>query len=401
MSIEWAMWFALGFLTAGILALVAMGAVWRRAVRLTSRRIAASMPGDVDAVRAEVDLLRARHAREGRRFELALADLRRRNADERIDVGRGRAEADRLRSALDAETQARRAAEAEVEARSADLTDRDATITGLEADLAAARDHGRSLEETVVDRDAGIARLIEQHRLAISDAEVAHEAAVAALRAEHEEAVAALEGRIDEARVEIEARKTTLAALESQMRSLRLQLAEATALSEDERRTRGLAETASGQEKDRADRLDRRIARLVADVADREERAERLGRELERARQALVFANARVAAVNGGSAAPGDNLLATLEQLERRNRDLEERLAAGSGEAVGDDAPARSELRRSLADLAAEIVHLTALAEGPSSPIGRIVAGDGMSAADEPGLADRIRTLRKRAADAM
>ena len=401
MSIEWAMWFALGFLTAGIFALVVMGAVWRRAVRLTSRRIAASMPADVDAVRAEVDLIRARHAREGRRFELALADLRRRNADERIDVGRGRVEADRLRQALDAEAEVRRAAEAEVAARTAELADRATEVAGLEADLAAALVRETALQETVADRDAGIARLIEQHRIAVSDADVAHEAAVSDLRSEHEATVAELEGRIDEARVEIETRKTTLAAIETQMRSLRLQLAEATALSEDERRARGLAETASGQEKDRADRLDRRIARLVADVADREERAERLGRELERSRQAVVFANARVAAANGGGAGAGDNLLATLEQLERRNHDLEERLAARAGDGAAGDAPTRSDLRRSLADLAAEIVHLTALAEGPSSPIGRIVAADAGNAAADPGLADRIRTLQKRAAEKM
>lgn len=412
MSIEWAMWFALGFLAAGILALLVMGAVWRRAVRLTARRVAAQVPSGVDDVRAEKDLLRARHARDHRRMELALADLRRRHADERLAVGRGRVDLDRERQAHEAERREREAAEAREAALTATLEAREARIATLETDLEAAVDHGVALQSTVEDRDAGIARLIEEHRRAVSDAATAHVAATEALASDHDAAVAALESRIDQAQVEEAARKTTLAAQEAQIRSLRLQVAELGTRLDASETARGLAETATAQERDRADRLDRRIERLVADVAAREDMADRRGRELDRAREALVFANARVAALTSGvEGAPptaGDNLLRSLALVESRNRELEERLAAldtagtaaerPQGSASGADAAAtRAALRDKLAELAAEIVHLTRLAEGPSSPIDRIVAAVEPGGAGSPSLAARIRDLRRQA----
>ncbi len=409
MSIEWAMWFALGFLSAGILALLVTAAVWRRAVRLTTRRVRAAVPAGVEAVRAEADLERARFARDGRRFEMALADLRRRNAEERVAVDRGRVEIDRLADGLAAEHEVRTAAEATVATLTQTLATRDARVAELEGDLSGALEREAGLETLVRERDEGIAHLIESHRRTLADTDAAHRAALADLTADHATAAEALRGEIADRETEAATRKTTTVALEAQIRSLKLQLAETVAQREDARRARGLAETASEQEKDRADRLDRRITRLVADVADREERVERMGRELERSRQAVVFANARAGAVvaaGGNGDAPagvGDNLVASLEQLERRNRELEDRLAAvvrGGAEGADDaEAPTRESLRRSLTDLAAEIVHLSALAEGPRSPIDRIVSA-AEPASVGAGLAERIRALRGRAPNA-
>lgn len=414
MSIEWAMWFALGFLAAGILALLVMGAVWRRAVRLTARRMAARVPAGVDDVLAEKDLLRARHARDQRRMELALADLRRRHADERLAVGRGRVEIEAVRDALAAETGARAAAEAREAGLAATLETRDRRIDALETDLRASLEDAASLREIIVERDDGIKRLIEEHRRAVTDAATAHEEATATLIGEHEATVSAFEDELARAGVEAAARKTTLAANEAQIRSLRLQAAEVAAKFDASETARGLAEAAAAQERDRADRLDRRIERLVADVAAREDMADRRGRELDRAREALVFANARVAALTSGTeGAPptaGDNLLRSLAQVESRNRELEEKLAALAGGAATPaqagvtagpgDAATRAALRDSLADLAAEIVHLTRLAEGPTSPIDRIVAAPEAGEGEAPSLAARIRRLRRQAAEA-
>lgn len=408
MSIEWAMWFALGFLAAGLLALLVMGAVWRRAVRLTTRRIAARVPTGVDDVLAEKDLLRAQHARDQRRLELAMADLRRRHADERLLVGRGRIEIDEARRALEAEALARGQSEAREAASTATLADRDARIVGLEAELAAATELGAGLRATLAERDAGMARLVEDHDRAVGDTVTAHDATVADF-----------ERQIEQARVEAATRRATLAALEAQIQGLRLQLGETGARLDASERARGLADAATAGERDRADRLDRRIERLVADVAAREDMADRRGRELERAREALMFSNARVASLTegGGPMSPhaGDNLLRSMAQLESRNRELEDRLAglgeAGSGEtgprgaasapaeAGSADATTRSALRDRLADLAAEIVHLTRIAEGAASPIDRIVAVADAGPGEGPSLAARIRDLRRRAAE--
>ncbi|NLH80417.1 MAG: hypothetical protein GX458_06200 [Phyllobacteriaceae bacterium] len=399
MSIDLAMWFALGVLAAGILALLLMGAVWRRAVRLTTRRVRAALPTDLDEVRAETDLMRAAHAREVRRFELALADLRRSDADARLTIGRDGVEIDRLGEALAEERGKTEAATAELAARAEALADRDRRIARLEEDLAAAGRDGARLTEILEDRDSGIAHLIEEHRRAIADTTEGHRAAVADLTRRHEAAVADLEGDLVDAKAEIAARLATIVAHEAQIRSLRVQVAEASAQLEAEKTAHRLADTATAQEKDRADRLDRRIERLVADVADREERVARMDREMDRARQALIFANARAVA-GGGEAVAGDGLARSMAQLEARNHDLEKRLAAlgaagGTTSDGGDDAT-RAELRGALADLAARIVHLTRVAEGGASPVERILAVADASGAGAPGLADRIRALEAR-----
>jgi len=398
MSIDLAMWFALGFLAAGMLALLLMGAVWRRAVRLTTRRMRAVLPADVDEVRAEGDLLKAGHAREVRRFELALADLRRRDADARLAIGRDRVEIDRLGRALAEEHERNAAAEATLAERAEGLADRDRRLETLEGELAAARKEGAQLTEILEDREAGVAHLIEDHRRGIAETAAAHAAAVAELTRRHDAAIADVQGDLAGARAEVAARLATIAAHEAQIRSLRVQVAEATALLEAEKTARGLADTATAQEKDRADRLDRRIARLVADVADREERVARMDRELDRTRQALIFANARAVAGGTGEAVADDGLARSLARLEARNHELEARLAAlgaaGAGTTDGgDDATTREALRGALADLAARIVHLTRTTEGATSPIDRILAtaeqGDGAA----PSLAGRIREL--------
>ncbi|MCF4099716.1 hypothetical protein [Maritalea mediterranea] len=80
MLIENLMFAALGFLCASILALLIMPSVWRRAVRLTKRRIAAATPVTLTEFKAEKDQLRAKYALNMRKLELQLDDLRNKRA---------------------------------------------------------------------------------------------------------------------------------------------------------------------------------------------------------------------------------------------------------------------------------------------------------------------------------
>ena len=382
MTIETAMWFALGFLVAAVLSLVLMTSLWRRAVRLTTRRIAAAVPADAEAALAEKDLLSARFARDLRRYELALSDLRRRNTEERVAVGRQTIVLDEMRQARDGETArveaglAREAAQAEV------IAAREATIRARDEDLAVARATIGRLEETIAD---------------------------------HQTTIGSLENRVEERTVEIAARKTEADAREARIEALAAELAERKDRIDELRKTLGLAETVVSQEKDRADRLDRRIERLVADVADREELADRRHRELERSRQALTSANARITALTqklDGANQPtrlGDNSERSVDVLEQQKIDLETRLDTAErerdrlaamvrdlerGRGAGDGAATRAELREQIADLAAEMVRLTASVEGPGSPIAGLVDGKGQGEGPRPSLADRIRAVR-------
>lgn len=63
--------FALGFLSAGLLTLMFLPAIWRRALRLSQRRLEQRLPVSLEQVAAQRDQLRAEFAIERRRIEQA------------------------------------------------------------------------------------------------------------------------------------------------------------------------------------------------------------------------------------------------------------------------------------------------------------------------------------------
>ncbi|RWX60080.1 hypothetical protein EN780_32935, partial [Mesorhizobium sp. M4B.F.Ca.ET.089.01.1.1] len=65
------LFFALGFLCAGFLALLIAPAIWRRAVALTRRRVEASMPLTLAEIQANKDQVRAEFAMSTRRLEMS------------------------------------------------------------------------------------------------------------------------------------------------------------------------------------------------------------------------------------------------------------------------------------------------------------------------------------------
>ena len=76
MVIENAMYFTLGFLTAALFAIAIGPAFWRRAVRLTKRRIEAATPVTLAEFRADKDKLRAEFAITLRKHQLKIDALR-------------------------------------------------------------------------------------------------------------------------------------------------------------------------------------------------------------------------------------------------------------------------------------------------------------------------------------
>ena len=76
MVIENAMYFALGFLASALIAIAIGPAFWRRAVRLTRRRIEAATPVTLAEFRADKDKLRAEFAITLRRHQLKIEALR-------------------------------------------------------------------------------------------------------------------------------------------------------------------------------------------------------------------------------------------------------------------------------------------------------------------------------------
>src|ERR1700710_1173799 len=101
MSIESIMYFALGALAAGLVMLMILPAIWRRAVRLTKKRIEAATPITLAEFRADKDQLRAEFALSTRRLEMNVEQLRKRLAEQLGDASRKKSDISNLRGERD------------------------------------------------------------------------------------------------------------------------------------------------------------------------------------------------------------------------------------------------------------------------------------------------------------
>jgi DNA repair exonuclease SbcCD ATPase subunit len=132
MVIENIMYFALGLLVAGLVSLIILPAVWKRAVRLTKRRIEAATPITMAEFRADKDQLRAEFALSTRRLEMNVETLRKRLAEQLGDVNQKRSDLGLLRAERDQHL----AVVKELEAREAELRARVAELEREGTDLA-------------------------------------------------------------------------------------------------------------------------------------------------------------------------------------------------------------------------------------------------------------------------
>ncbi|HUH76950.1 MAG TPA: hypothetical protein VLZ53_06275 [Devosia sp.] len=132
MLIENILYFALGVLLASLVALIIMPAVWKRAVRLTKRRIEAATPITMAEFRADKDQLRAEFALQTRKLEMTLDSLRARLAEQLADASQQGADL----GTLNAERARHQAHVLELEQRLAQLHERTAQLERDGADLA-------------------------------------------------------------------------------------------------------------------------------------------------------------------------------------------------------------------------------------------------------------------------
>jgi chromosome segregation ATPase len=124
MVIENIMYFALGLLAASLVSLIILPAVWKRAVRLTKRRIEAATPITMAEFRADKDQLRAEFALSTRRLEMNVEALRKRLAEQLGDVNQKRTDLGALKAERDLhlkEVKELEAREAELRARVTEL----------------------------------------------------------------------------------------------------------------------------------------------------------------------------------------------------------------------------------------------------------------------------------------
>ncbi|AKH99198.1 hypothetical protein IMCC20628_00473 [Hoeflea sp. IMCC20628] len=421
--IEFVLLFALGFLAAALVALIAAPIIQRRIVSLTERRIRASVPLSAAEIRAEKDMARAAFAAETARLSV---DLKHNREKLTQSVARG----SRLSNDLVALRGEKILIEKAIEERddsirdlNAKINQRDAAITTLTGNFSDAARLSEALKHELAARDDKINRLgakIEELRIDLVTLDTEAENFKAQIR---------------ELRDERNAVRDLLTKSETSNRDLEIRLK-----NHDERLAQSqekLAKTITTLT-DRENALDRRIAEVERFRQKNRELSDEIRAAKSALKEAVSAAKKSSPAVkpatppplqlravkptpigsgNGKSRDPGKEELLhitdeqndadeesdfhedidgdipeaeKIDRLRARQAALAERLL--KADKSGND-PA---LRRELAVVAAMMVELTVGRDGSASPIFAILKGsEGPtgSGSSEPSLASRVREM--------
>jgi hypothetical protein len=202
--IEQAMLFALGFLVASLIALAAAPAFWRRAIRLSTRRLEMQLPLSAEEILASRDLLRAEFAIEKRQLEQKAKALNQVHAADMAELGRRAAIID----GQDAELRALSQQDSECRAELAALQ---RALAENSAELAATSKESYDTSGLIARKDAKISLLAAS----LEEAQ--------ALAAKQRDALAALEESMARQGHALAAQTSRVELLEKELSTLRLQ----------------------------------------------------------------------------------------------------------------------------------------------------------------------------------
>jgi len=365
------LFFALGFLCAGFVALLVAPAIWRRAVALTRRRIEASIPLTQTEIQADKDRIRAEYAMSTRRLEISVKALREKAAEQLVEINRGR----EALKGLAVERVDKNHALSELGAKSEILRQREEELQRLSDRL---KETERKLERRALE--------LEKLEHMYDDASFSSSSR----------------------QIELVARESELQKLASDISLLRGQRKEADRRGQEIAAESKAAREALKAEKKKTAELDKKVERLLATLADREDRLERREKELARLREKSKAEDGapalRLVGKTGdvGKRDDFDKVIAKLdgdrERLEARLTALareNRRLKADLGARAASSPDGGSALREQMNELAAEVVHLTAKLEGPDSPIAKALTAPSDVQSGDRSLADRVRALQK------
>jgi chromosome segregation ATPase len=404
------LFFTLGFLCAGFLALMVAPAIWRRAVALTRKRIEASVPLSLTDIQADKDRMRAEFAMSTRRLEMSIKAFKDKAAAQIIEINRNRDELKRLASNRDGQNESLSEMEAKAGELRGDLRKREDQLQRLTAKLAEAE---KAIEARALELDK-MGQLYDEASLAASNRQI-----------------------------DLVVRETEAEKLASDMQLLRDQRKDAERRLQEITADSKAARDALNGERKKATDLERKLERMVTTLTDREEKLDRRERELARLREQLkgnsgtedelnqklidsqadkIRLEAELAdmtlqmstLLSGAKGGDIEKAMAKLSEdrarletrltaLTRENKKLRTDLAAyehSKAEDWSDERRGNALLREQINDLAAEVVSLTATLEGPDSPINKALAVAPSNAGPNEkitSLADRVRALQKAA----
>jgi chromosome segregation ATPase len=134
--IESIMYFAMGFLFAGLSIFVVVPLVHGRAVRLTARRLTKTLPSSIVENNAQKDLLRAKFARETRILEIKIEQLQNNKASQLAELGKTRDAVNRLQTEVSALRDRLSTTEETVAVKAAAMQEAESALSDKESKLA-------------------------------------------------------------------------------------------------------------------------------------------------------------------------------------------------------------------------------------------------------------------------
>ncbi len=420
--IEPVMYFGIGFFVAALLGLLFVPLVHNRAVRLTMRRLEAATPLSVAEIRADKDQLRAEFAMSTRRLELSVEQMKAKTTNQLAELGKKADAINHLKKELGEKT----ATIFALESRDKALRDQ---LRATEQEFEHKSSALREAERTLSDKQADLAKLVAElgERSIMADSQRVELAAlrtqVEAMKVsvtDYERAVRVTEERLARERSEAEA----ATAISNEVRGKLDEFATRTAGLERELLVHTTEAEVFGR---RVQELEGRLGDQGRQLAEREFEVGRLRSDVEAAAKVENELRGELEHASRRSSGAADKLRSDVGQLEAQlgaavdERDkLQREIANMKRETETSWATERVEnamLRERINDVAAEVARLTAVLEGPGSPIESILADavPAFGAAERPAplnggeadvsgtesaqqgkgtLADRIRALQ-------
>jgi chromosome segregation ATPase len=425
--IEPIMFIGIGFLVAGLLVIGAIPMVHARAVRLTQRRLEAMTPMSMAEIHADKDQLRAEFAMSTRRLEMSVDQMKAKTSTQLAELGKKSEAVGRLKLELGEKAAALLGAEARVNSLTEELQTSQNELTAKTGML-------RQTENALANTTAELARLTGQLNDSSMKAD-SQRVELISLLAQAE----VLKGQVEGYQQEIKGLQGRLDTQTANAETANRQVAEERIKTEThiarikEIENQLVVQTTEGEI------LGRRVQELLARIgeherlaAEREASSEQYRNQLAAAAKTETDIRAELAERESHHRTTNETMSAEKaiaeEQLKlaHQERDqLRRDIVAMKQEAESTWAAERMEtavMRERINDVAAEVARLTAVLEGPSSPIEAILAGEtgrpyggANGAASEKGngekligaitanggnpkasLADRIRALQNR-----
>jgi DNA repair exonuclease SbcCD ATPase subunit len=383
--IEPIMFIGIGFLVAGLLVIGAIPMVHARAVRLTQRRLEAMTPMSMAEIHADKDQLRAEFAMSTRRLEMSVDQMKAKTASQLAEIGKKSEAVGRLKLELGEKAAALLGAEARVNSLTEDLQ-------STQNELAAKTGALQETEHALAESTAELARLTAQLNDSSMGADsqrvelITQQARAEVLKDQIEsygQEIRSLQGRLDTQTAHVETANWLLAEerIKTETQSARIK----------EFENQLIVQTTE------AEILSRRVQEVLARLdeherlaAERESASEQYRIQLAAAAKTEADTRAELAERENHHRIAAETLSAEKalveEQLKlaHQERDqLQRDVVAMKQEAEDAAAAERMEsavMRERINDVAAEVARLTALLEGPSSPIEAILAGEAGSA---------------------